>query len=180
MKILIASDLHGSSYYVNLLMQRIREEEPARVVFLGDLLYHGPRNDLPREYDTRKTAELLNSLTPSPLCVRGNCDGEVDQMMLAFPVLAECALLEANGKTAYLAHGHHLDAAVPLLKAGDIVFSGHTHVPDYNVDNNIIYVNPGSTSIPKGGSRYSYLVWEENRLFWKDVGTGEVWREETL
>jgi len=179
-KLMIASDLHGSKYYVNLLLGRFAAERPERLVLLGDLLYHGPRNDLPRGYDTKATAALLNALTPPPLCIRGNCDGEVDQMVLTFPVLPEFAVLFAEGRTAYLTHGHHRDAAAAALKAGDILFYGHTHVPDFACRDGIYYVNPGSVSIPKEGSRPGYLVWEGNSLSWRDVETGEIWRKEQL
>lgn len=180
MKLMIASDLHGSNYYVNRMADRFREEAPARLLLLGDLLYHGPRNELPRDYDTKAVAATLNALTPAPLCVRGNCDGEVDQMVLRFPVLTETAVLYAGGRTAFLTHGHHREALTPLLSSGDILFFGHTHVPELIRENGKYYVNPGSVSLPKNGSPHSYLIWEDDRLIWKGVETGTVWREERL
>ena len=180
MKLMIASDLHGSEYYVNLLVERLAEEQPERLVLLGDLLYHGPRNDLPRDYDTKKTAALLNALEPKPLCIRGNCDGEVDQMVLSFPILADFAALLADGRTLYLTHGHHLTEAAAALSAGDVLLYGHTHVPDFTLRDGLYYVNPGSVSIPKGGSPNSYLLWDAGTLLWKRVDTGEIWREEHL
>ena len=180
MKLMIASDLHGSEYYVNLLVERLAEEKPERLVLLGDLLYHGPRNDLPRDYDTKKTAALLNTLGPKPLCIRGNCDGEVDQMVLSFPILADFAALFADGHTLYLTHGHHLTEAATALSSGDVVLYGHTHVPDFTLRDGVYYVNPGSASIPKDGSPNSYLIWENGALLWKKVETGETWKEEHL
>ena len=180
MKLLIASDLHGSDYYVNQLRRRLAEETPERLVLLGDLLYHGPRNDLPRDYDTKSCADRLNALTPPPIAIRGNCDGEVDQMVLSFPVLADFAVLFADGYSLFLTHGHHLDEAKAHLCAGDVLLYGHTHVPDFTRADGVTLVNPGSVSIPKNGSRHSFLVFDSGALAWKDVETGETWREEKL
>ena len=180
MKLMIASDLHGSEYYVKLLTDRVKQEQPDRLLLLGDLLYHGPRNDLPRGYDTRKTAALLNALNPKPLCIRGNCDGEVDQMVLDFPILADFAAVFAGGKTLYLSHGHHLEEAARAAAPGDVVLYGHTHLPDFSLRDGSCYVNPGSVSIPKNGSKNSYLIFENGLFTWKDVTTGETWREERV
>ena len=180
MKIMIASDIHGSRYYAAALMERLKEEEPSRLVLLGDILYHGPRNDLPRDYDTKAVTAMLNALEPAPLCIRGNCDGEVDQMVLRFPVLADFAMLYLDGRAVYLSHGHHLEEASKALHPGDILLYGHTHVPDFTLRDGVRYVNPGSVSLPKDGSAHSYLLWEDGALLWKDVETGEVLRRDTL
>ena len=180
MKVLFASDLHGSEYYIERLLRRMAEEKPERLVLLGDLLYHGPRNDLPKGYDTKAAAALLNSVSPPPVCIRGNCDGEVDQMMLSFPILADFAVLFLDGRTVYLTHGHHREEAASALHPGDILFYGHTHVPDYASHDGVWYINPGSVSIPKEGSPHSYLLWDDGVLFWKDVETGEAWKKESL
>ncbi len=180
MKLMIASDLHGSEYYVNLLAERMRQERPDRLLLLGDLLYHGPRNDLPRGYDTKNTAALLNALSPKPLCIRGNCDGEVDQMVLSFPILADFAAVFADGKTLYLTHGHHLEEAAKAVAPGDVILYGHTHLPVFSEREGVYYVNPGSVSIPKNGTPHSYLVFENGVFTWKDVETGEPWREERI
>ena len=180
MKLMIASDLHGSEYYVNLLAERMKQERPDRLLLLGDLLYHGPRNDLPRDYDTKKTAALLNDLEPKPLCIRGNCDGEVDQMVLSFPILADFAAVFADGKTLYLTHGHRLEEAAKAVAPGDVILYGHTHLPDFSERDGVYYVNPGSVSIPKGGAPHSFLVYEGGVFTWKDVVTGEPWREERI
>lgn len=180
MKLMIASDLHGSAYYVRALLCRREEEAPEKLLLLGDNLFHGPRNDLPRDYDTKKTAALLNALEKAPLCIRGNCDAEVDQMILKFPVLADFAVVFVDGCTLHLTHGHHLDEAAGTLASGDILLYGHTHVPAFEREDGVYYVNPGSVSIPKQGSRHSYLLFENGVFTWKDVETGEVWRTERL
>ena len=180
MKLMIASDLHGSAYYTGALLERRAEENPEKLLLLGDILYHGPRNALPREYDTKQCAAMLNALSEAPLCIRGNCDGEVDQMVLNFPVLADFAAVFADGYTIYLTHGHHRDEAAKALAKGDILLFGHTHVPEFGCKDGIYYVNPGSVSIPKENSRHSYLLWENGVFAWKDVETGEVWRTERV
>lgn len=126
MKLMIASDLHGSAYYTQALLCRMEDEKPAKLVLLGDILYHGPRNALPRDYDTKACAVMLNALEKAPLCIRGNCDGEVDQMVLNFPVLADFAAVFADGYTLYLTHGHHLDEA---SKAAAPATSCSTDIP---------------------------------------------------
>ena len=180
MKLMIASDLHGSDHYAEQLCLRMAEERPDRLVLLGDLLYHGPRNDLPPRYDTRSCADRLNALTPPPIAIRGNCDGEVDQLVLTFPMLADLAVLFADGYTLFLTHGHHLDEACAGLAPGDVLLYGHTHLPDYEKTDGITLVNPGSVSIPKNGSPHSYLIFEGGVFSWKDVETGNNWREEKL
>lgn len=180
MKLMIASDLHGSAYYTQALLRRMEDEKPAKLVLLGDILYHGPRNALPRDYDTKACAAMLNALEKAPLSIRGNCDGEVDQMVLSFPVLADFAAVFADGYTLYLTHGHHLDEASKAAAPGDIVLYGHTHVPAFEQKNGNYYVNPGSVSIPKEGSRHSYMLWENGVFTWKDVETGEIWRTERI
>ena len=180
MKLMIASDLHGSEYYVNHLLRRLDAERPEALLLLGDLLYHGPRNDLPRDYDTKKTAALLSGISPKPLCIRGNCDGEVDQLVLSFPMLAETGVLFADGYTLFLTHGHHLEEAAKAVAPGDVILYGHTHLPDFSEKDGVYYVNPGSVSIPKENSPHSYLIFDAGKLYWKDVETGGTWREEHL
>ena len=180
MKLMIASDLHGSAYWTELLLRRCDEERPERLLLLGDLLYHGPRNDLPEGYDTKKTAELLNALLPAPLCVRGNCDAEVDQMVLSFPMLTKFAAVTAEGRTLYLTHGHHMDEAVRTVLKGDAVLYGHTHLPDFSERDGVFFINPGSVSLPKDNTSHSYLVLANGELLWKDAGSGEILRLERL
>ena len=178
MKFLIASDIHGSAYYCRLLKERIEAEEPDKVILLGDLLYHGARNPLPPEYSTLGCAEILNSVKDRLLCVKGNCDSEVDSLVLEFPVEAEfCILPLENGRTAILTHGHKTPAC---LKRGDVLFNGHFHVPAFEEREDCTYVNCGSVSIPKENSPHSYLILEDGRLLWKDVETGEVFLEKRI
>lgn len=149
MKWLIASDIHGSALFTRQLLERFRAEGADRLLLLGDLLYHGPRNDLPEGYAPKEVIALLNGLKNRIFCVRGNCEAEVDQMVLQFPVLSDYALLEWN---------HHLI----------FVTHGHTHIPanePWGQDNR--YWNPGSVSLPKAGTPHSYMVLEEDRPLWK-------------
>ncbi len=177
MKYVIASDIHGSAYYCRLLKERFLEEKADKLFLLGDLLYHGARNPLPKEYSTLGCAEILNSLKEQILCVRGNCDSEVDQMVLEFPIMAEYCVLPLKGRTLILTHGHKTPA---LLKKGDVLVNGHFHVPALEERENYTYVNCGSVSIPKEDSPRSYLVLQETTLVWKNVETGESFRTEIL
>lgn len=176
MKIVIASDIHGSFYWCDKLLQFFRRSGAEKLVLLGDLLYHGPRNPFPDGYDTAKVYDALNAVRDKLICVRGNCDSEVDQMVLDFPCLADYALIDAQGKTLFLTHGHLYNADVtPLLKAGDILFNGHFHTPCKKVlDGGIIYANCGSVAIPKPTTPNSYLIYENGELTWKNLETGEA------
>ena len=130
MKLMIASDIHGSAYYCKKMVAAYQREHADRLLLLGDIIYHGPRNDLPEDYDPKAVISLLNPLKQEILCVRGNCDTEVDQMVLEFPIMAEYCLLELNGQTIFATHGHHFNPQnPPMLKDGDILLNGHTHIP---------------------------------------------------
>ncbi len=177
MKYLIASDIHGSAYYCRLLRERFLEEGAARLILLGDLLYHGARNPLPRDYSTLACADILNSMKESILCVKGNCDSEVDSLVLEFPVEANALLLPVGGRTILFTHGHK---EIALPHAGDVLFCGHFHVPAFEARGEGFYANCGSVSIPKEGSRHSYALLEGDRIVWKDVETGEEFLEKTL
>ena len=177
MKYVIASDIHGSAYYCRLLARRFKEEGADRLILLGDLLYHGARNPLPREYSTLACADILNSLKERILCVKGNCDSEVDSLVLEFPVEANVLLLPVGRRTVLFTHGHR-EFALP--HAGDVLFCGHFHVPAFEERNGSFYANCGSVSIPKEGSRHSYCVLEGNTVCWKDVETGEIFLRKEL
>ena len=170
MKLLFASDLHGSAYYAEVLERLIETEAPDKTILLGDLLYHGPRNDLPRGYDTKRVTAILNRLKNKVLAVRGNCDAEVDQMVLDFPVLADYAVFPWNGKLIYATHGHvYGENNPPKLSQGDILLCGHTHIPANIAHDGFTYWNPGSVSIPKNGSARGYMLLTEKSVCWKDL-----------
>ena len=170
MKLMIASDLHGSAYYTKKLMDAFANEQPGKLLLLGDLLYHGPRNALPRDYDCMAVAEMLNAVKDQILAVRGNCDCEVDQMVLQFPIMADYALLEWEGVTLYATHGHLWDEGnTPPMAKGTVLLNGHFHVPTAHNHAGWHYINPGSTSIPKDGSVGSYLILEGRTFTWKDM-----------
>ena len=160
MKLLIASDIHGSAYWCRKLMETIDTEQPDRIILLGDLLYHGPRNNLPKGYAPKEVIPMLSSLQEKILAVRGNCEAEVDQMVLPFPCMADYAMVEADGLRFYLTHGHLSNPDhLPPLEPGSIFLSGHTHVKMDETRNGIRCLNPGSVSIPKDGS-HSCLICE--------------------
>lgn len=176
-KLLIASDIHGSAFYCRQLMERIAAEAPDRILLLGDLLYHGPRNALPEEYDCPGAYEMLNTLKDRVLAVRGNCDSEVDQMVLDFPILSDYALLEVGNVHIYATHGHLWnEQALPPMQEGTVLLNGHTHIPACTEHGSYIYMNPGSVSIPKGGSRHSYMTLEGGLFQWKDL-SGAVYQD---
>lgn len=171
MKFMIASDIHGSSYYCQKMLDAWDREQADRLILLGDILYHGPRNDLPRDYAPKEVLALLNERKSSILCVRGNCDTEVDQMVLQFPILADYAILYVGDRMIYATHGHnfHKDA-LPPLQPGDILLHGHTHIPAWEpCGNNNLYLNPGSVSIPKEDSAHGYMILSEDEILWKDL-----------
>ena len=161
MKFLIASDIHGSAFWCGKLMEVLKQEQPDKLILLGDLLYHGPRNDLPRDYCPKQVIPMLSAHRDIILAVRGNCEAEVDQMVLPFPCMADYALVQAEGLTLYLTHGHHHSPDnLPPLEPGSVFLSGHTHVKLDDVRNGIRCLNPGSVSIPKDGS-HSCLLYED-------------------
>ncbi len=173
MKLMIASDIHGSAYYCKKLLTAFEREGAEKLILLGDILYHGPRNDLPEGYAPKEVIALLNPLKDRLLCVRGNCDTEVDQMVLDFPVLADYAILWLDGKAVYATHGHNYnEEKLPPLADGDILLNGHTHVPKCTDHGTYTYMNPGSVSIPKENSPHSYMIYEDGTFLWKDLDGG--------
>lgn len=167
MKLVIASDIHGSAYWCQKLMEEIQKENPDRVILLGDLLYHGPRNDLPRDYAPKQVIPMLSGIREKIVAVRGNCEAEVDQMVLPFPCLADYAEILVDGQLFHLSHGHHQNPQnLPPLPEGSIFLFGHTHVKLDETVGGIRCLNPGSVSIPKDGSN-SYLIYENGGFFFK-------------
>ena len=170
MRLLIASDIHGSLRYCRELLAAYDREQADRMLLLGDILYHGPRNDLPEEYAPKGVAAALNERKNDILCVRGNCEAEVDQMMLAFPVMADYALVCADGCRMYATHGHvYHPEHLPPLQDGDVLLYGHTHIPAWETRDGVLCLNPGSVSIPKGDSRRGYMVFSEGVFEWKTL-----------
>ncbi len=164
MKIVIASDIHGSAYWCGRLVEVIEAVKPDRILLLGDILYHGPRNDLPRDYAPKQVIPMLSRYKDKILCVRGNCEAEVDQMVLPFSCMADYAVLCCDGMDLYLTHGHHHSPEnLPPLTAGSVFLSGHTHVKLDVVRNGIRCLNPGSVSIPKDGSN-SCIIFEDGEF----------------
>ena len=171
MKCVIASDIHGSAYWCGRLVELIEAEKPDRILLLGDLLYHGPRNDLPRDYAPKQVIPMLSKYKDIIVAVRGNCEAEVDQMVLPFPCMADFALVEDNGLSMYLTHGHHHNPEnLPPVKAGTVFLSGHTHVKLDKEVGGVRCLNPGSVSIPKDGS-HSCMIFEDGGFrfhIWED------------
>lgn len=182
MRYLIASDIHGALPAAEALTTRFHEEGADRLLLLGDLLYHGPRNPLPEGYAPAEVAKLLNGYADRITAVRGNCDAEVDQMVLDFPVLADYCILPAGEKLIYATHGHIYNLKnLPPLAKGDILLHGHTHVPAWTeFGQGNVYLNPGSLSIPKENSPHSYMTLEDGVFYWKDVDTGEIYHTRVL
>ena len=170
MKWMIASDIHGSAACCEKLLAAFGREQADRLVLLGDLLYHGPRNDLPLGYAPKEVIAQLSGVKDKVFCVRGNCEAEVDQMVLPFPVLADYCLLEQKGRVIFATHGHHYNLEnPPLLQPGDVLLHGHTHIPAKDNSLGFWYLNPGSVSIPKESSPHSYMTLEDGQFLWKDL-----------
>lgn len=170
MKLMFASDIHGAADCCEKMLKRFDEERAEKLFLLGDILYHGPRNDLPADYAPKRVIAMLNERKNQLLCVRGNCDTEVDQMVLDFPIMAEYALLYLDGRTVFLTHGHKFNTDnPPSLNDGDILLHGHTHVQTIDESRNYTYINPGSVSLPKNGMPKSYLIYEDGIFTIKEI-----------
>ncbi|MBR3743406.1 MAG: phosphodiesterase [Clostridia bacterium] len=180
MKLLIASDIHGSYRYCEKMLHAFDQEKADRMLLLGDILYHGPRNDLPDQYCPKDVISALNERKEKILCVRGNCDTEVDQMVLAFPVMADYSLICIDALRMYATHGHiyHPDC-LPPLQNGDILLYGHTHVPAWEKRGKNLCLNPGSVSIPKNQSPRGYIIYSDGTFNWKTLD-GDVYHTLTV
>ena len=177
MKLMIASDIHGSAFYAQKLIECFNREKPDKLLLLGDILYNGPRNDLPIVYDPKKVIELLNGVKERVLCVRGNCDTEVDQMVLSFPIMSDYSVILFEDKLIYATHGHiYGKENPPPLNDGNILLCGHTHIPEASEFGGNLYINPGSVSIPKNDSENSYMIFENNCFKWKNLDV-KVYKE---
>lgn len=181
MQVMIASDIHGSEYYCRILLQRLEEEKADKLILLGDILYHGPRNDLPRDYNPKRVIEMLNNISDRILCVRGNCDCDVDQMVLNFPIMAEYAIMYINNRLVYMTHGHKLEESrLTILKQDDILLHGHTHIAACDKSKPYIYMNPGSVSIPKENTPHSYMLLNNSNFIWKNLMDGSEYMNCTI
>lgn len=171
MKLMIASDIHGSAHYCEKLLEAYKKEGAERLLLLGDVLYHGPRNDLPTEYAPKSVISMLNAMKNEIICVRGNCDTEVDQMVLEFPILSESAVIFDGNLKIFATHGHKFNKDnLPPLCEGDVLVYGHTHVPIDIVSGGVRCLNPGSVSIPKEGSAHGYILYENGEFLHKSLG----------
>ena len=176
----IASDIHGSALWCRRMLEAASDSGAERLLLLGDLLYHGPRNDIMEDYDPREVIRLLSGWADRILAVRGNCEAEVDQAVLPFPVLAEYAVLPLDDRLIYVTHGHKLESAPLPLRPGDLLLCGHTHVPACEERYGVRYLNPGSVAIPKEGSCHSAMILQDGVFRWIDLATGAAWREYRL
>lgn len=175
MKVLVISDIHGSSYYAEKIKEIVARENPDKIILLGDLYYHGPRNDLTQEYAPIKVAEILNSLKDKLLVVKGNCDAEVDEMISDFK-FEDHLLLDINGKKIYFTHGHRYNIEVIPYEDFEVLIYGHIHQGFIQEKEGYLFANPGSISLPKCGTEHSYLILEKDKFILKNVD-GEVLQE---
>lgn len=173
MKLMFASDIHGSGLWCEKLLCAYEREHARRLCLLGDILYHGPRNELPEGHAPKRVISLLNEVKSELLCVRGNCDCEVDQMVLEFPVLQESALIFADDIEMFLSHGHlFCPQSLPALSEGSVMINGHTHIPKAELVNGIHCLNCGSAALPKENTPHSYLIYEDGIFTWRDLNGG--------
>ena len=184
MKLMFASDIHGSAYYCRRMLGLYQKSNANRLILLGDILYHGPRNDLPKDYAPKEVIAMLNPLKDQILAVRGNCDTEVDQMVLEFPILADYAFLLVEGQAIYATHGHIFhENHLPPVQDGDVLIHGHTHLLEAKEirtedGRRIKILNPGSVSIPKGGNPATYGILEDGVFSILDLENREIRRME--
>lgn len=177
MKFIFISDIHGSAHWLKQALQKVKEEAADEIILLGDYLYHGPRNPLPDEYDPQQVTDLLNDLSNRIVAVRGNCDSEVDQMLLQFPMMTDYTMLYVEGRRIFVTHGHVYDMEqLPALRQGDVFIQGHTHIPVAEQREGVYVINPGSIALPKGGFPNSYGVLDNNHFYIKDFD-GNVIKE---
>ena len=175
MKYMFASDIHGSAYYCKKMLEAYEQEKADRLILLGDILYHGPRNDLPKEYAPKEVIAMLNAKKDELYVVRGNCEAEVDQMVLDFPIMADYCIIMDGERTIYASHGHvYNENNLPPMKNGDIFIHGHTHVLRAEKKENYTILNPGSVSIPKEGNPATYAVLENSIFTIKDFDGNTV------
>ncbi len=165
MKILFASDIHGSEYYTRKLTDKYRELSCDKMILLGDLLYHGPRNDLPKGYNPKGVIKILNDMSDEIISVRGNCEAEVDQMVLDFSCMSDYFIMFEKGRMFFVTHGHLFNCEnPPKLKSGDLLIHGHTHVRKIEKFKDNLYINPGSVSLPKENNPPTFMIYEDGKF----------------
>ncbi len=175
MKLLIASDIHGSIKYAKKIIEVYERENIDMIVLLGDILYHGPRNDLPEEYAPKEVVMLLNKYNDKILCMRGNCDAYVDSMVLDFGLCDDLSVIYDGKNKIYLSHGHIYNPDnLPKLTSGDIFIYGHTHIAKDETINAIRCINPGSISLPKNGQKNSYMIYDNGNFSWYDMDDEKI------
>lgn len=181
MKYFVISDIHGSSLYLDKALKAFDLEQADQILILGDILYHGPRNDLPLGYAPKEVISMLNPLKEKIIAVRGNCEAEVDQMVLDFSCMDDYKIIDLGFKKIFMTHGHLYNInKMPPIEKGDILLHGHTHIPAWTkYGNDNLYLNPGSITIPKENSKHSYMIIEDHKVSWKDLD-GEIYHEEMI
>ena len=181
MKLIIASDIHGSALYCERLLRAFADTNADKLVLLGDLLYHGARNALPDEYNMIQVFEQLNAVSEHIVAVRGNCDSEVDQLVLDFPLGADYTQLYVDKRLFFITHGHlYSESDPPRLPTGSILCTGHTHIAACHEHDRFVYINPGSVSLPKGGTPRSYVLYDDGCFSWYDLDSKECWKRYRL
>lgn len=165
MRYLIVSDIHGDAISTKFIYDYFKNNNIDQILLLGDVLYHGPRNDLPSGYNPKECIKLLNELKDNIIWIRGNCDAEVDEMVLNFKVHNNIDL-SLNKINAHLEHGHHLDE---YKGNPDLVLYGHTHIPECSLHNKTLYFNPGSISLPKNNTKKSFAVLDDRNIYLYDL-----------
>lgn len=175
MKLMFISDIHGSLIWLERALKKFEEEKADLIVLLGDVLYHGPRNPLPEGYNPKEVAELVNANKEKFIAVRGNCDSEVDQMVLEVPIMADYSVLLVDNTKIFATHGHLFNKDnMPCLNEGDVLVHGHTHLPVAEKMGDIYLCNPGSISYPKENNPHSYGVLENNQFKVKDFDGNQI------
>ena len=178
MKFLIASDIHGSAYYTQKIVEILEKEKADKLVLLGDIFNHGPRNPLPQEYAPLKVAEILNDIKDKLIVVEGNCDSQVDTMIAEFDFIPHI-LLTSKDKTVFCTHGHLFNKDCPPKTKFDAVVYGHFHTGFIERKGDTLYANAGSISLPKNGTPNSYIILEDGVLTLKDL-SGEIIKKEQI
>lgn len=187
MKYFIMSDIHGSAVCCEKALEQFSSLKCDEIILLGDILYHGPRNSLPEEYNPKKVTELLNPLAGKIIACRGNCDSEVDQMVLDFPIMADYSFVVDEGKRIFCTHGHIYSperaegqiavpgSMIPKIKDRAVVFYGHTHIQVLEKNRaGIVVCNPGSVSLPKNESKAGFAVYENSKVTLFELSGKEI------